>query len=110
MKKFLVTELIPTIDKAYRTNQQRLIFGWELAGSFLWQLYAENNSLFNSYISSSSNYAIEEHSPLINITKGNDGNTHAVGGYFGMANNETWMSDETKAIAMLEKNQLISLK
>lgn len=49
---FLADELIPLIDKTYRTKQERIIFGWEQGGYFSSYLLFHKSQLFAGTISS----------------------------------------------------------
>jgi predicted alpha/beta superfamily hydrolase len=49
---FLADELIPVIDKTYRTKQERIIFGWEQGGYFSSYLLFHQSQLFAGAISS----------------------------------------------------------
>ncbi|MDT7831095.1 alpha/beta hydrolase-fold protein [Flavobacteriaceae bacterium S356] len=48
---FLEKELIPTIDKDYRTlkNSERIYFGWEMAGGLGLEVLSSSPSLFSAY-------------------------------------------------------------
>ena len=46
---FLKDELIPYIDEKYRTSNERILFGWEMAGGFAAQVMAETD-LFSTYL------------------------------------------------------------
>lgn len=48
---FLETELIPFIDKNYRTEPHRTLIGHSLGGLLTLNSYMDENSIFNSYIS-----------------------------------------------------------
>ncbi len=51
--EFLKTELTPYIDANFRTNQERLLFGWEYGGSFVFNTMLSNPTLFDAYIMAS---------------------------------------------------------
>jgi len=57
--QFLEKELIPFIDKTYRTLQYRIIKGWCATGVFCIHTLFTNPSLFNAYIASSP-YLVED--------------------------------------------------
>jgi predicted alpha/beta superfamily hydrolase/ASC-1-like (ASCH) protein len=54
--QFLEEELIPKIDKDYRTLDERVFFGWEMAAGLGVEIFAKNPSLFNGYLLSSPTY------------------------------------------------------
>jgi predicted alpha/beta superfamily hydrolase len=51
--EFIETELVPQIDKTYRTEPCRLIAGHSLGGLLAMHAFATRNHLFNFYIASS---------------------------------------------------------
>ncbi len=53
---FLSEELIPLIDKTYRTNKERIIFGWEMASYFSSYLLLDKSQLFDGAISSNGGF------------------------------------------------------
>ncbi|WP_394751342.1 alpha/beta hydrolase [Spongiimicrobium salis] len=46
---FLDKELIPYVDRNYRTSSKRLFFGWEMAGGLAIELLAQPQSMFSAY-------------------------------------------------------------
>uniref|UniRef100_UPI00404BA367 alpha/beta hydrolase-fold protein n=1 Tax=Fulvivirga sp. TaxID=1931237 RepID=UPI00404BA367 len=46
---FMENELLPFVDKNYRTNTDRMIFGWQYAGSLALHIMIDHPSLFNGY-------------------------------------------------------------
>ncbi len=50
---FLEEEVITTIDKMYRTSEERLLFGWEYAGAFVIESLFQKPALFNAHFSAS---------------------------------------------------------
>jgi predicted alpha/beta superfamily hydrolase len=48
--KFLQKELIPKIDKDFRTSDYRLLFGHSLAGVCVNYIFTNQNELFNGYL------------------------------------------------------------
>ncbi|MEO2050915.1 MAG: alpha/beta hydrolase-fold protein [Allomuricauda sp.] len=49
-KGFLQDELMPYVNKQFRTNGENLLFGWEYGGSFAFHLMLEQPNLFNAYL------------------------------------------------------------
>lgn len=47
---FLEREVIPFVDNNYRTSTERILFGWEYAGSFVVQTLIDNPTLFNAQL------------------------------------------------------------
>lgn len=46
---FMVNELLPFVDNNYRTNTDRMIFGWQYAGSLALHIMIDHPTLFNGY-------------------------------------------------------------
>ena len=51
--RFLETELIPFMDKTFRTTQERMLFGWEATGGFVVQTLTYHPHLFDAYFAAS---------------------------------------------------------
>ncbi len=51
--KYVSTELVPLIDKSFRTNKQRALAGYSLGGLFVLNNYLETSSPFNAFLSMS---------------------------------------------------------
>jgi predicted alpha/beta superfamily hydrolase len=58
--QFLEKELIPKIDKDYRTINERLYFGWEMAARLGFEILADLPSLFKGYLLSSPTHISNE--------------------------------------------------
>lgn len=48
--EFMEKELLPYIDKNFRTTNERLLFGWQYAGSLAFHIMIDNSSLFEGYL------------------------------------------------------------
>lgn len=57
---FLINEVIQYIDSNYRTNQERVIFGWEAAAYYISELILEQSEFFNGAIITDGGYASED--------------------------------------------------
>ena len=57
---FLINEVIYYIDSNYRTNKERVIFGWEAAAYYISELILEKSDVFNGAIISDGGYASED--------------------------------------------------
>jgi len=64
--RFLEEELIPKIDTKYRTLNQRIYFGWEMAAGLGVQIIAEKPSLFNGFLLSSPTHISKDRLQAIN--------------------------------------------
>lgn len=51
--EFIQTELTPYLDTNFRTNGERLIFGWEFGGSLVFNMMLSNPTLFDAHIMAS---------------------------------------------------------
>lgn len=52
-KKFIKEEIIPFVEKNYRTSNHKTIFGHSMAGAFVLNYLATEPELFNNYIAAS---------------------------------------------------------
>ncbi|MGI9530568.1 alpha/beta hydrolase [Lutimonas sp.] len=57
---FLENEVIAYIDSNYRTNKERVIFGWEAAAYYLSELIFKRSDLLNGILISDGGYATED--------------------------------------------------
>jgi predicted alpha/beta superfamily hydrolase len=57
---FLINEVIHHIDSNYRTNNERVIFGWESAAYYISELILEKSEVFNGAIITDGGYASED--------------------------------------------------
>ncbi|NQX80573.1 MAG: esterase [Flavobacteriaceae bacterium] len=57
---FLINEVIHFIDSNYRTNKERVIFGWEAAAYYISELILEKSEVFNGAIITDGGYASED--------------------------------------------------
>jgi predicted alpha/beta superfamily hydrolase len=51
--QFLEKELIPSINKKFRTADERLLFGWEVSGGFVIEVLGATPHLFTGYLAAS---------------------------------------------------------
>lgn len=56
---FLINEVVNYIDSNYRTNKERVIFGWEAAAYYISELILKKSEVFNGAIISDGGYASE---------------------------------------------------
>ena len=49
----LESDIIPYIDTQFKTSDERIIFGWEVAGGVVLELLSKKPSLFNAYLAAS---------------------------------------------------------
>lgn len=54
---FLINEVIHYIDSNYRTNKERVIFGWEAAAYYISELILDKSEVFNGAIITDGGYA-----------------------------------------------------
>ena len=48
--EFMITELLPYVESNFRTNGEKLLFGWEYAGSLGFNFMLKNTISFDGYI------------------------------------------------------------
>lgn len=51
--QFLEKELVPFINKEFRTNDERLLFGWEVSGGLVFEVLGSTPDLFTGYLAAS---------------------------------------------------------
>ena len=51
--RFLERDVIPMIEGKYRTTEERILFGWEMAGGFAVQVFAQRPGLFTAFFAAS---------------------------------------------------------
>ena len=64
--EFLNKELIPEIDAKYRTLDERIYFGWEMAAGLGIEIFANNPSLFKGFLLSSPTHISKERLETVN--------------------------------------------
>ena len=57
---FLKDEVISFVDSKFRTNKERIIFGWESSAYYIGETILKNNNLFTGAITSNGGYAPEK--------------------------------------------------
>ncbi|PKV51530.1 putative esterase [Aquimarina sp. MAR_2010_214] len=57
---FLIHEVVKYIDSNYRTNKERVIFGWEAAAYYISELILKESEVFNGAIITDGGYASED--------------------------------------------------
>lgn len=55
-KSFIQLELVPFVDKNFRTTQENILFGWENAGFMACELILDKESVFDGVIASNGAY------------------------------------------------------
>jgi predicted alpha/beta superfamily hydrolase len=50
---FITQELIPVVDSSYRTEGERLLAGYSVAGNYVWYVFFEGSAYFSRYLSGS---------------------------------------------------------
>lgn len=63
--EFLRKELIPEIDAKYRTLDERIYFGWEMAAGLGVEIFADNPSLFKGFLLSSPTHISKERLEIV---------------------------------------------
>lgn len=93
---FLEQELMGFVDKRFRTSQNRLLFGWQAGGSFVFHVLSKRPDLFDAYFSASG-------SPTIDLEKllSEDEMKHEKYLYFTLASSETWATANLESFANL---------
>jgi predicted alpha/beta superfamily hydrolase len=101
--QFLELELIPFIDKEYRTLDDRIYFGWEMAAGLGVEIMAHSPSLFNGYLLSSPTHISANR--LDNVKKILDNNpTHNLFLYASLGTVENWAVESMTSLDSLFKH------
>lgn len=101
-RDFIISELIPFVDSTFQTSEDRILFGWEYAGSFTLNTLINSPSYFNSYLLSSP-YPIENQ--LIDLENMLNGENQDSKLFFTVSPNEHAVNIGTnKLISVLESN------
>jgi predicted alpha/beta superfamily hydrolase len=91
-------QIIPYIDKTYRTNDMRMYFGWEMAGGFALELLAKQPTLFDAYfLASSTNFTQERLDNVDNLLKSKT----PIGAfiYYTLGSVESWSLGSHKSLS-----------
>ena len=98
-------DIIPRIDKNYRTNQLRILFGWEKAAGFAVELLAKEPELFSAYILVSGTFITSSRlATLENTLKNSQLRQPFV--FQTLDKTETWAIDENNALKKILANTL----
>jgi len=102
---FLAAELLPFIDSNYRTlPNERLYFGWEMAGGLALQLLAEKTDLFKGYLVSSATHFTDKRITAVEkvLTTNTELTKHF---YFTLGSVESWSLPSHNKLAKLFENK-----
>lgn len=66
--QYISDELVPHIDKNYRTNNNRIISGYSLGGLFTTYAMIQHNTPFNAFLAMSPSYWFDDYSAVTTIT------------------------------------------
>lgn len=67
--QYIKQELVPHIDRDYRTNNNRILSGYSLGGLFTTYAMVQNNTPFNAYLAMSPSYWFDDYSAEKSIAK-----------------------------------------
>ncbi len=87
---FLTKELIPYVDKNYRTlkDRERLFFGWEMSGGLGLEIFTHYPNIFNAYFIASPTHLTDERVLALDKIKNTSNNTYL---YFSRAPEEIYI-------------------
>jgi len=111
---FLVKELIPYIDKNYRTlkEKERIYFGWEMSGGLGLEILAQHQNIFNAFFMASPTHITEER--ITNLSKSiTNKNFNDIYLYFSRAPEETYIEqslNKTDSILKIKDHSNITWK
>jgi len=103
---YLEKELLPYIDKTYRTlPSERVFFGWQRAAAFGIEVLASKPNLFKGYFIASPTFLTEKR--VSNVGEMLDKTTSLDNDlYFTLGDVEAWSLDSTSSLAELLKNKV----
>lgn len=67
--QYISDELVPLIDKTYRTNHNRIMSGYSLGGLFTTYSLIQDNTPFNAFLAFSPSYWVDDYSATITISE-----------------------------------------
>jgi len=67
--QYIKQELVPRIDRDYRTNNNRILSGYSLGGLFTTYAMVQENTPFNAYLAMSPSYWFDDYSAEKSIAK-----------------------------------------
>ena len=103
--QFLEQELVPYIDKNYRTSSKRMFFGWEMGGGLGIELLARPKSIFAAYFISSPTHINDARLNSLQEKLIAEKNTKEFL-YFTLSPLETWSKESIENLnTILEKNR-----
>ncbi|WP_157829095.1 alpha/beta hydrolase-fold protein [Colwellia sp. 75C3] len=73
--QYIKQELVPHIDRDYRTNNNRILSGYSLGGLFTTYAMVQKSTPFNAYLAMSPSYWFDDYSAEKSIAKFIDGKT-----------------------------------
>lgn len=101
---FLDKELIPYLDKDYRTSSKRYFFGWEMAGGLAIELLTQPIDMFSAYFIASPTHITNKRLRALSEKLISNANTKAFL-YFALSPSEDWaMESVVELKKILEEN------
>lgn len=100
---FLAQELIPWIDKHYRTSDERLYFGWEMAAGIVPDLLTKQPNLFQGFFMASPTHINKNRIAQISQYLQHPTAQHFI--YATLGTVETWASPSMAALEQVVKKQ-----
>jgi len=95
---FLKQELIPYVEQRYRTSNERIFFGWEMAGGLATQIFAEQPDLFNAFLVASPTHITKARTQAVETLLQKKPNQQSFL-YFTLASEENWMKPSLEKFA-----------
>lgn len=102
--EYLKEELTPYIDNNYRTLNERIYFGWEMAGGLATQIFAEHPELFQAYLISSPTHISEERTKAVEESLNTNDSLNSFF-YITLGTVEAWALESTNGLAKLFKDK-----
>ncbi|WP_271767459.1 alpha/beta hydrolase-fold protein [Aquimarina algiphila] len=108
--RFIEKEIVPHVDNNYRTLNERVYFGWEMAASLGLEIFAKQPSLFNAFILSSPTYITKNRTDgVLELLKTKKQLNHTI--YFSLGSVESWSFEGINTLAKIfEQHTVKGLK
>lgn len=98
--QYIRSELVPTIDQEYRTNQNRILAGYSLGGFFASYSMLQKDTPFNAFLAMSPSYWVDNYSAKDKIVAAVKQNTGALPPLFLSVANEQGMGVKDVALEL----------
>jgi len=104
LTNYLAKEIIPFMEKQFRVSDERIYFGWEIAGLLGADIFAQHTELFTGYILASPTPLLDDQIEKIERALNNETMKNKFI-YFSTSQAESWTTGQTNKLAKLLKEK-----